>query len=54
MPKYQSPRKKRALSHGGDNYSDSEDDFEDEKDDDFSFEYIENRICNLIGKMMMI
>ena len=54
MSNYQSPKKKRALSHRGNNYSDSEDDFEDEKDDDFSFEYIENRICNLIGKMMMI
>ena len=54
MSNYQSPKKKRALSHGGDNYSDSEDDFEDEKDDDFSFEYVANRNCYMIVKMMMI
>lgn len=54
MSNYQSPKKKRALSHRGNNYSDSEDDFEDEKDDDFSFEYVANRNCYLIVKMMMI
>lgn len=54
MSNYQSPKKKRALSHRGNNYSDSEDDFEDEKDDDFSFEYVVNRNCYMIVKMMMI
>lgn len=54
MSNYQSPKKKRALSHRGNNYSDSEDDFEDEKDDDFSFEYVANRNCYMIVKMMMI
>lgn len=54
MSNYQSPKKKRALSHRGNNYFDSEDDFEDEKDDDFSFEYVANRNCYMIVKMMMI